>query len=102
MPAKANHKKLSESAGTAVTIVVRPQRLSGGSAATDNRLSGRIVSTSYLGGSVIYEIDIGARTTAIRANTQINGRVAREGEAIEVSFDLAGCVVLDESGQRIS
>ncbi|WP_133117294.1 ABC transporter ATP-binding protein, partial [Mesorhizobium sanjuanii] len=87
--------------GTPVTVVVRPQKLPVGSAATTNRLAGRVVSTSYLGGSAIYEIDIGGRTT-IRANTQINGRVAREGEAIDVGFDPAGCVLLDESGRRIS
>lgn len=84
-----------------VTVVVRPQKLPVGSTVTANRLSGRVVSTSYLGGSAIYEIDIGGRTT-IRANTRINGRVAREGEAIDVGFDPAGCVLLDESGLRIS
>ena len=87
--------------GTQVTVVVRPQKLPVGSAATANRLTGRVVSTSYLGGSAIYEIDIGGEMT-IRANTQINGRVAREGEAIDVGFDPAGCVLLDESGLRIS
>lgn len=87
--------------GSAVTVVIRPQKLSVGAAATVNRLAGRVVSTSYLGGSAIYEIDIGGKTT-IRANTQINGSVAREGEAIDVGFDPAGCVLLDESGRRIS
>jgi ABC-type Fe3+/spermidine/putrescine transport system ATPase subunit len=87
--------------GRAVTVVVRPQKLSIGPSATANRLTGRIVTTSYLGGSAIYEIDIGGGTT-IRANTQINGPVAREGEAVDVGFDPAGCVLLDESGLRIS
>jgi ABC-type Fe3+/spermidine/putrescine transport system ATPase subunit len=87
--------------GSKVTVVVRPQKLSVGAAASGNRLSGRVVSTSYLGGSAIYEIDIGGGTT-IRANTPISGRVFREGEPIEVGFDPAGCVLLDESGQRIS
>lgn len=85
--------------GTAVTVVVRPQKLSVGPAA--NRLNGRVLSTSYLGGSATYEIDIGGGTT-IRANTQINGRVAKEGEAIDVGFDPAGCVLMDENGRRIS
>ena len=87
--------------GRAVTVVVRPQKLSVGPSATANRLTGRIVTTSYLGGSAIYEIDIGDGTT-IRANTQINGSVAREGEAVDVSFDPAACVLLDESGARIT
>ncbi|TIQ32475.1 MAG: ABC transporter ATP-binding protein [Mesorhizobium sp.] len=85
--------------GSKVTVVVRPQKLSVGAGA--NRLSGRVVSTSYLGGSAIYEIDIGGKTT-VRANAAINGRVVREGETIEVGFDPGGCVLLDESGQRIS
>ncbi|RUW21366.1 ABC transporter ATP-binding protein, partial [Mesorhizobium sp. M1E.F.Ca.ET.041.01.1.1] len=87
--------------GSKVTIVVRPQKLSVGATASTNRLSGRVVSTSYLGGSAIYEIDIGGETS-IRANAPINGRIVREGEPIEVGFDPAGCVLLDESGQRIS
>ncbi|MET3590716.1 MULTISPECIES: ABC transporter ATP-binding protein [Mesorhizobium] len=87
--------------GSKVTVVVRPQKLSVGATAGANRLSGRVVSTSYLGGSAIYEIDIGGKTS-VRANASINGRVVREGEAIEVGFDPAGCVLLDENGQRIS
>ena len=89
------------SRGAAVTVVVRPQKLSLGSIDTANRLSGRVVSTSYLGGSAIYEIDIGDKRT-VRANTQIDGPVVREGEAINIGFDPAGCVLLDEKGIRIS
>lgn len=85
--------------GNKVTVVVRPQKLS--VAAGANRLSGRVVSTSYLGGSAIYEIDIGGKTS-LRANAPINGRVVREGETIEVGFDPGGCVLLDVSGRRIS
>lgn len=87
--------------GTVVTVVVRPQKLSVGSAATSNRLAGRVVSTSYLGSSAIYEIDIGGKTT-VRANTPISGRAAREGEAIDVGFDSADSVLLDENGSRIA
>jgi spermidine/putrescine transport system ATP-binding protein len=86
--------------GSAVTVVVRPQKLSvGGKSA--NRLPGRVVSASYLGGSAIYEVDIGGKTI-IRANAPIDGRVLREGEAIELGFDPDDCVLLDEAGQRIS
>ena len=87
--------------GARVMIVVRPQKLSAGASATANRLEGRIVSTSYLGGSAIYEVDIGERTT-IRVNTPIEGRAAREGEAINIGFDPGGCVLLDEKGLRIA
>jgi ABC-type Fe3+/spermidine/putrescine transport system ATPase subunit len=87
--------------GASVTVVVRPQKLSVGPAATSNRLAGRVVSTSYLGSSAIYEVDIGGRTT-IRANTPISGKIAREGEAIDVGFGPADCVLLDENGSRIA
>ncbi|BCM18733.1 ABC transporter ATP-binding protein [Mesorhizobium sp. J8] len=86
--------------GSAVTVVVRPQKLSVGGASA-NRLPGRIVSASYLGGSAIYEVDIGGKTN-IRANAAIDGRVLREGEAIELGFDPDDCVLLDEDGRRIS
>ena len=79
---------------------MRPQKLTVGSPATGNRLSGRVVSTSYLGGSAIYEIDLGGRTI-VRANTPISGRLAAEGETVEVGFDPAGCALLDEKGLRI-
>lgn len=89
------------SPGSKVTVVVRPQKLSLGAAASGNRLSGRVVSTSYLGGSAIYEIDIGGDVT-IRANMPISGRVFREGEAIEVGFNPGDSILLDEGGRRIS
>ncbi|TGQ11360.1 TOBE domain-containing protein, partial [Mesorhizobium sp. M00.F.Ca.ET.217.01.1.1] len=87
--------------GSKVTVVVRPQKLSVGAAVSANRLSGRVVSASYLGGSAIYEIDVGGKTS-IRANAPITGRVLREGEAIDLGFDPDGCVLLDEKGVRIS
>ena len=86
--------------GSAVTVVVRPQKLSVGGASA-NRLPGRVVSASYLGGSAIYEVDIGGAAN-IRANAPIDGRVLREGEAIELGFDADDCVLLDEAGRRIS
>ena len=86
--------------GSAVTVVVRPQKLTVGGAGA-NRLPGRVVSASYLGGSAIYEVDIGGKTI-IRANVPIDGSVLREGEAIELGFGPDGCVLLDEAGRRIS
>ncbi|OBQ73282.1 ABC transporter ATP-binding protein [Mesorhizobium erdmanii] len=87
--------------GSKVTVVVRPQKLSVGAAAGANVLSGRVVSASYLGGSAIYEIDVGGKAN-IRANAPISGRVLREGEPIDLGFDPGDCVLLDEAGQRIS
>ncbi|TPL86091.1 ABC transporter ATP-binding protein [Mesorhizobium sp. B2-3-12] len=87
--------------GSKVTVVVRPQKFSVGAAVSANRLSGRVVSASYLGGSAIYDIDIGGKTN-LRVNAPITGRVLREGEAIDLGFDPEGCVLLDEDGRRIS
>ncbi|MER8554155.1 ABC transporter ATP-binding protein [Mesorhizobium sp. M0976] len=88
-------------AGSAITVVVRPQKLTAGTAGAANRLSGRIVSTSYLGGNAVYEIDIGAGTP-LRANTLIDGQPLREGETVDVCFDPLGCVLLDAQGVRIA
>lgn len=87
--------------GDAVTVVVRPQKLSVGKEQTSNHLSGRVLSTSYLGGSVIYEIDIGGGTM-VRCHTAINGKPAREGEVIDLGFERDGCVLLNANGRRIS
>ncbi|WP_421916900.1 ABC transporter ATP-binding protein [Mesorhizobium sp.] len=94
----ASPKPLSP--GSAVTVVVRPRKLTVGAAAIANRLAGRIVSTSYLGGNAVYEIDIGGNTP-VRANTLIDGQPLREGEAVDVGFDPKGCVLLDAQGVRI-
>ena len=56
------------SPGARVAVVVRPEKLAVGPAAGTNRLAGRVVSTSYLGGSAVYEVDIG-KGTIVRANT---------------------------------
>ena len=87
--------------GSAITVVVRPQKLSVGAAGAVNRLAGRVVSNAYLGGSAIYEVDIGGGKI-LRANTQISGPLAAEGQAVEVSFDPTACVLLDERGLRIT
>jgi ABC-type Fe3+/spermidine/putrescine transport system ATPase subunit len=85
---------------SSVTVVVRPQKLLVGVAQPTNRLAGRIVSSSYLGGNAVYEIDIGG-DTVVRANTALDGRALREGDPVEVGFDPAACVLLDEHGLRI-
>jgi len=88
--------------GESVTLVVRPQKLQVAAAgACANRLVGKIVSTSYLGGSAVYEIDIG-QGSIVRAYALIDGKVAREGETVEIGFDPAACVLLDAQGRRIA
>ncbi len=79
-------------AGDKVSVVVRPQKLAVGSE-LPNRLSGRVLSTSYLGSRIIYEIDLG-QGSIIRANVAVVTEPVREGETIEVGFDPADCVLL--------
>jgi ABC-type Fe3+/spermidine/putrescine transport system ATPase subunit len=86
--------------GSAITVVIRPQKLTVGTGAV-NRFAGRIVSTSYLGGNAVYEIDIGGGAV-VRANTLVDGRPLREGEPVDIGFDPQGCVLLDEHGLRIA
>jgi spermidine/putrescine ABC transporter ATP-binding subunit len=85
--------------GTPVKVVLRPQKFSL-RAGTTNTLSGRVLSTSYLGGSVIYEVDIGNNTT-IRASIQIGGGPARGGNDITLGFEPADCGLLDQGGTQI-
>jgi ABC-type Fe3+/spermidine/putrescine transport system ATPase subunit len=88
------------SPGARVAVVVRPQKLGIGPAAGANRLAGRVVSTSYLGGSAVYEIDIG-KSTIVRANMVLNGPILREGEQVDLGFAPDGCVLLDAGGRRV-
>jgi spermidine/putrescine transport system ATP-binding protein len=82
------------------TVVIRAQRVSVGkaSAPNDNRLKGRIASTSYLGGSAVYMIDCKGLT--LQANNMIDDKVFREGEEVEVAIAPSDCVLLDERGLR--
>ncbi len=79
--------------GQSVTVIVRPQMLSTPPGDTANRLRGQVVSSSYLGGRIIYEINIGD-PAVLRANMPITAELAREGDTMDVSFNPADCVVL--------
>ena len=81
------------SVGDAVTVVVRPQILSVTPVEGSNTLRGKVTATSYLGGRIIYEIDVGTGAV-IRANITISGNPAKEGDSLEVGFLPADCVVL--------
>jgi ABC-type Fe3+/spermidine/putrescine transport system ATPase subunit len=79
--------------GDKVTVVVRPQMLAAPPGGAANRLRGQVVSSSYLGGRIIYEIDIGEKAV-IRANMPVSPQLAKEGDPMEVGFNPADCVVL--------
>jgi ABC-type Fe3+/spermidine/putrescine transport system ATPase subunit len=87
--------------GSRVTVIVRPQKRSVASGRTVNTLTGRVTAASYLGGSAVYEIDIGAGTV-IRANTSVDGKLLGDGEPVDVGFEPAACALLDAEGNRIT
>jgi len=86
-------------AGDVVTLVVRPQKLSLANVG-DNRLSGKILSTSYLGGTAVYEVDLGG--AVVRAHLPIDGDALAESSMIEMGFEPATAILLDAGGRRIS
>ena len=82
-------------------IVIRAQRILVGppESAEPNHLPGTIATTSFLGGTASYLIDVSGLT--VIANTMIDNRVWREGERVSVSVMPADCVLLDDKGYRI-
>lgn len=88
--------------GAAVTVVVRAQRVQVGPPenAQPNHLPGTIATTSFLGGTASYLIDVSGLTVV--ANTMIEDRVWREGDRVSVSVSPADCVLLDDKGYRIA
>jgi spermidine/putrescine transport system ATP-binding protein len=87
--------------GLPVTVVIRAQRVLVGppESAEPNHLPGTIATTSFLGGTASYLIDVSGLT--VIANTMIENRVWREGERVSVSVTPADCVLLDDKGYRI-
>ncbi len=62
-------------------------------------LRGRIISTSYLGGSAAYFVDRGGIT--LQSIATIDDRVWREGEEVSIAIAPADVLLLDESGHRL-
>jgi len=88
--------------GDTVTAVVRAQKIAiGGKPGKGaNVLKGQVVTSSYLGGTASYLVEVeGKRMQAINP---IAGKVYREGEDVAVAFDPADCVLLDQAGARIA
>ncbi|WP_342641658.1 ABC transporter ATP-binding protein [Rhodoligotrophos ferricapiens] len=87
--------------GAPVTVVVRAQRVKVGqvNGATDNRIEGKILTTSYLGGTASYFVD--ANGVTLQANNAIEDKVYREGDPVTLAIAPQDCVLLDEQGQRI-
>ncbi|MBN9073809.1 MAG: ABC transporter ATP-binding protein [Rhizobiales bacterium] len=88
----------SPAKGAAVTLVLRPQKLAVGAPAGAD-LVGTVTSASYLGSSVLYEIDSGG--SVLHAANLIEGRPFEEGETVGISLPASGVVLLDADGRRL-
>jgi spermidine/putrescine transport system ATP-binding protein len=84
--------------GAAVTAIVRAQKVVLGPPERAG-LKGRIISTSYLGGSAAYFVDMGGIT--LQSIATIDDRVWREGEEVSIAIAPADVLLLDEGGHRL-
>jgi hypothetical protein len=64
-----------------------------------SKRSGKIAETSYLGSSAIYLID--AEGLKLQANMVIDNEVFREGDAADIGFAPADCLLLGEDDRRL-
>ena len=84
--------------GASVTAIVRAQKVQLGPPERGG-LRGRIISTSYLGGSAAYFVDMGGIT--LQAIATIDDRVWREGEEVSIAIAPSDVLLLDEAGRRL-
>jgi ABC-type Fe3+/spermidine/putrescine transport system ATPase subunit len=82
----------------AVTAVVRAQKVTLAPPGKGG-IAGRIASTSYLGGSASYFVEVAGQKW--QAISTIDDRVWREGEEVSVSIAPSDVLLLDEAGRRL-
>ncbi len=81
-----------------VTAIIRAQKVVLGPPERGGS-RGRIISTSYLGGSAAYFVDMGGIT--LQSIATIDERVWREGEEVSVGISPSDVLLLDEAGHRL-
>ncbi len=86
-------------AGDPVTAVVRAQKVQLGLPERATGLAGKIASTSYLGGSAAYFVDMGG--LRLQSISTIDDRVWREGEAVSIAVAPGDVLLLDQAGRRL-
>jgi spermidine/putrescine transport system ATP-binding protein len=85
--------------GDAITAVVRAQKVQLGSASSSSGLKGKVASTSYLGGSAAYLVDMaGERLQSIAT---IEDRVWRENEDVSITIAPSDVLLLGADGRRL-
>jgi spermidine/putrescine transport system ATP-binding protein len=85
--------------GDAITAVVRAQKVQLGSANSASGLKGKVASTSYLGGSAAYFVDMaGERLQSIAT---IEDRVWRENEDVSITIAPTDVLLLGADGRRL-
>ncbi|WP_421696074.1 ABC transporter ATP-binding protein [Aestuariivirga sp.] len=85
--------------GAAVTAIVRAQKLQLGPPERATGLKGKVISTSYLGGSAAYFVDLGG--IKLQSIATIDDRVWREGEEVSIAIAPGEVLLLGESGHRL-
>jgi len=85
--------------GDPVTAVVRAQKVQLNPPERATGLTGKIASTSYLGGSAAYFVDMGG--LRLQSIATIDDRVWREGESVSIGIAPGDVLLLDQGGQRL-
>jgi multiple sugar transport system ATP-binding protein len=87
------------SAGTAVTLGIRPEHVRLGTAGETEGHVGAARLVEMLGSDTFVHLKEGEETLVVRDS---KARRIRQGEAVAVSFPHEACYLFDATGQRIS
>jgi iron(III) transport system ATP-binding protein len=80
----------------AVTVVIRPEAIRvGDGTAVENRLSGTVVDTTFLGNIIDYQIDIGGSVLRVQADRRT---VLEPGARVALAVAVGECTVMRDQG----
>jgi iron(III) transport system ATP-binding protein len=80
----------------AVTVVIRPEAIRvGDGTAGENRLSGTVVDTTFLGNIIDYQIDIGGSVLRVQADRRT---VLEPGARVALTVAVGECTVMRDQG----
>jgi ABC-type Fe3+/spermidine/putrescine transport system ATPase subunit len=91
--------------GAAATVAIRPEAFafgapSAGTAAGENRLSGRVVDATFLGNIIDYAVDVGGGLTV---RVQGERRAFRDvGSEVVLAVPVEDCVIIPEDPDRLA
>ena len=80
----------------AVTVVIRPEAIQvGDGTAGENRLSGTVVDTTFLGNIIDYQIDIGGSVLRVQADRRT---VLERGARVALTVAVGECTLMRDQG----